>query len=136
MPIPGDLPNTDVEIEREVVKILSQRGKVTDLLTELSDLRNARDGWQWDEMAAEAKRVALENELAGLQDTNKELEEILDRQKSRIWELKRGLQPSRHKVQDLEVDVKQLRVRINKSCHIVEPLIKIRRMSSKGRIAY
>lgn len=138
MPTPGDLLNTDSEIEREVVKILSQRGKVTDLLKELSDLRNAQleDGWRWDEKAAEAKREAFENELLVLQGTNDELEEMLEQQKSRIWELKRDLQPSRHQVQDLKLDVELLRVSVDLSCRLIEAFIQACRMSFNGRTAY
>lgn len=136
MPTPGDLLNTDSEIEREVVKILSQRGKVTDLLKELSDLRNAQleDGWRWDEKAAEAKREAFENELLVLQGTNDELEEMLEQQKSRIWELKRDLQPSRHQVQDLKIDVELLRVSIDLSCRLIEAFMRYAgRASTTGR---
>ncbi len=48
----------------------------------------------------------------------------------------RRLQPSRQNLQNLELDIKQLRVRVNPSYHTVELLIGEYRMSSESETTF
>ena len=99
-----------IDVEREVANILSEHGKLTDILEELSGLRKVQDKWQQDEEAAETRRNRLEEELAKLENENNKLEEVLYEHKLEIWELKRETRLTWDHVQDLESDIERFKV--------------------------
>lgn len=124
---------TGTEIEREVVKILSERSRLADIVEELSTLRSAKEAWRWDEEPSNAAIGKLEIKLIELRESNDKLEEILDGQKLRIWELKKESHSSRQRIQGLEFDVELIRVRVCCSLMTCGTLTKTSRMSFAGR---